>query len=69
MKLGTIVYLHDTFHLAKDLDVTHRASQDEAEKLLKKAQKIGSSAPFLGIFNNISKPVPYVILCFALHHW
>ena len=25
MKLTTIVYLHETFHLAKNLDVTHRA--------------------------------------------
>ena len=37
MKLGTIVDLHEAFHLTKDLGVTHRAWQDVAEKPLKKA--------------------------------
>ena len=37
MKLDTIVDRHETFHLTKDLGVTHRAWQDVAEKPLKKA--------------------------------
>ena len=69
MKLGKIVYLHQTFHLTKDLGVICREWQGVAEKTLKKAKKIGFLDPFLGIFNNTPKPVTYVILCLALHHW
>ena len=69
MKLGKIVYRYDTFHLTKDLGVTHRKWQDVAKKPLKKAPKIGFLEPFLRIFNNISKPVTYVILCLILHYW
>ena len=69
MKLITIVYLYETFHLTKDLGVTHRAWEGVAEKLLKKSKKIGFLAPFLRIFRTISKTVTYVILCLTLHHW
>ena len=39
MKFGKIVFLHDTFHLTKDLGVAHRDSGGMAEKPLKKCQK------------------------------
>ena len=32
MKLGTIVYLHETFYLTKDLGVTHKEWQGVVEK-------------------------------------
>ena len=46
MKLGTIVYLHETFHLTKDLGVVQGGSRSVAEKLLKKYPKMGFLAPF-----------------------
>ena len=69
MKLTTIVYLHETFHLTKDLGVTHRKWQGVVEKLFKKYQKIVFLAPFLRIFRSISKTITYVIHGLALHHW
>ena len=39
------------------------------KNLWKKPQKLVFLGPFPRIFNNISKPVTYVILCFILHHW
>ena len=69
MKFGTLVYLHETYHLTKDLSVTYREWQGVAEKPLKKAPQKVFLCPFLGIFSNISKPVTYAILCLALHHW
>ena len=36
MKLGTIVYLHETFNLTKDLGVLQRESESVARKPLKK---------------------------------
>ena len=39
IKLTTIVYLHETFHLAKDLGITHRAWEGVAKKPLKKKPK------------------------------
>ena len=69
MKPDTIVYLHETFHLTKDLSVTQWAWQGVAKRPLIKAQKNGFSGPFLGIFSNISKPIIYVILDISLHHW
>ena len=41
MKLTMIVYLHDTFHLTKDLDVTHRVWEGVVENYLQKSQKFG----------------------------
>ena len=69
MKLIAIVYLHKTFHLTKDLGVTHRTWEGVTEKLLKKSQKISFLAPFFQIFRSISETITYVILCLALHHW
>ena len=69
MKLWTIVYLHETFHLTKDLGVTFREWQGVAVKPLKKAPKIGFLALFLGILRTIWKTVICVILCLVLHHW
>ena len=46
MKFGKIVFLHDTFHLTKDLGVAHRDSGGMAEKPLKKCQKMGFMALF-----------------------
>ena len=69
MKLTTIVYLHENFYLTKDLGVTHMEWQGVAEKPLKKAPKNRFLGSFLRIFNNISKPVIYVVLSLALHHW
>ena len=54
MKLTMIVYLHDTFHLTKDLGVTHRVWEGEVENYLQKSQKFGVFASFLGIFCTIS---------------
>ena len=53
MKLCTIVYLHENFHLTKDLGVTFREWQGVAVKPLKKAPKIGFLALFLGILRAI----------------
>ena len=47
MKLGMVVYLHEIFHLTKDLGVAQRVWQGMAKKPLKKALKIGFLAPFL----------------------
>ena len=41
MKLGTIVYLHETFHFSEDFGVIHREWQGVVEKSLTKAPKIG----------------------------
>ena len=39
MKVGTIAYLYETFHLTKGLAVFFRAWQNVAQKPPKKAQK------------------------------
>ena len=39
------------------------------KNLWKKPQKIDFLGSFLRIFNNISKPVTYVVLSLALNHW
>ena len=57
MKLTRIVYLHETFHLAKGLGVTLKAREDVAEKPLKISKNIVFLAPFLGIFSTISTTV------------
>ena len=44
MKLGMIVYLHETFLLTEDLGATFRAWQGVAKKPSKKPQKVGFSA-------------------------
>ena len=62
IKLTTIVYHHETFHLKKYLGVTHWAWEGVAKKPLKKRPKIGFLAPFLGIFSTITKTVTYAIL-------
>ena len=41
MKLGMIVYLHQTFRLTEDIGVTFRAWQGMAKKPPKKPQKVG----------------------------
>ena len=69
MKLGTIVYLHKTFHLTKDLGTSFRAWLGVAQKPSKKALKTHFLAQLLGIFISKWKPVTYVILCVVLHHW
>ena len=69
MKLGMIVYLHETFHLTKGLGLTQRVLEGVTKKPPKKTPKLGFLAPFLGIFRTTSKTVTYVILCLALHHW
>ena len=61
MKLGTIVYLHETFHLTKYLRAEFRVWQGVVQKPLKKAPKVGFWAYFLGIFTTISKSVMYVM--------
>ena len=68
MKLDTIMYLDENFHLTKDLGFALRASQGVIRKPPKKTPKIGFLGQFHRIFNNISKPVTYVIFCLALHH-
>ena len=65
MKCTTVVYLHETFHLTKDLGVAHRAWPKTSQKKPKN-RFFGS---IFRIFRNISKTVTYVILCLALHHW
>ena len=68
MKLDTIAYRHETFHLTKDLGGAQRGSEGVAQKPLKKALKLGFLDPFHIIFNYKSKSVMYAILCLALHH-
>ena len=62
------MYLHETFHLAKNWVVTHKAYKGVIEKPLKKSLKISFLAPFLGIFRTISKTVIYVMRYIALHY-
>ena len=40
MTLTRIMYLNKTFHLAKNIGVTHRAQEGVNEKALKMAQKV-----------------------------
>ena len=61
MKLGTIVYLDDTFHLTKDLRANFRVWQGVGQKPPKKAPKAGFWVYFLGNFTTISKTVIYVM--------
>ena len=56
MKLGTIVYLHEIFHLTEDLGVAQRVWQGVAKKPLKKALKMGFLAPFLVFSGLYEKP-------------
>ena len=56
MKLGTIVYLHEIFHLTKYLGITQGEWQGVAKKPLKKALKIGFLAPFLVFSGLYQKP-------------
>ena len=62
MKLDTVVYLHETFHLTKGLGVTHKGWEGVAEKLPKETPKIVFLALSPGILSTISKTVTYVIL-------
>ena len=57
MKLGTIVYLHETFRLTKDLGVALNGSGGVFGKPLKKNPKMGFLGPFLGSFNSLSKTI------------
>ena len=41
MKLTTILYLHEIFHLAKNWGVAHKVWEGVIEKPLLKSQKIG----------------------------
>ena len=61
MKLGTIVYLDETFHLTKDLRANCRVWQGVAQKPPKKPPKVGFWACFLGNSTIISKTVIYVM--------
>ena len=47
IKLGTIIYLHETFHLTKDLGVALSGLGGVARKTSKKCQKMGFLAPFI----------------------
>ena len=69
VKLTRIVYLHETFHLTKNLGVAQRGSGAWTENLWKKPPKMGFLGPFLGSFKNLSITVTYAILCFTLHRW
>ena len=61
MKVGTIVYLHETFQLTKDLSANFRVWEGVAEKPRKKASKVGFWAYFFRNFKTISKTVIYVM--------
>ena len=69
MKHSTILYLHKIFHLAKNLGVAHRVSEDMVEKPLKKSQKIVFLGSFPRIFETTSKAVTYMMPYLALHDW
>ena len=56
MKLGTIMYVNDTFRLTKDLGVAQRGSGGVAGKPLKKCQKMGFLAPFFQFLKLYKKP-------------
>ena len=58
MKLTTIKYHHETFHLAENQGVTHRAQES-----------VSFLASFLVISRTIYKTVLHMILCLAQHHW
>ena len=53
MKLGTIVYLHQTFRLRKDLGTSFKAWQDVALKPPKNPPKLKFLDYFLEIFSTI----------------
>ena len=59
MKLGTIVYLHETFHLTKDLGVAQRGSWGVVGKPLKKCQKMSFLAPFFE-FSKLYQKLEYI---------
>ena len=69
MKLTTIVYHQENFHLTKDLGVAQRCSGGVAGKPVKKCQKMGFFGSIFRISKTISKTVTYMILCHALHRW
>ena len=69
IKLARIVYLHESFHLTKDLGVAQEGSGGVAGKPLKKCPKMGFFGSIFRIFKIISKTVTYLILCIALHRW
>ena len=52
MKLGTIMDLHQTFYLTKDLSVAPKGSKGVAQKPLKKNPKVGFFGPYVRILNN-----------------
>ena len=56
MKLGTIMYVNDTFRLTKDLGVAQRGSGGVAGKPLKKCQKMVFLAPFFQFSKLYQKP-------------
>ena len=53
MKLGTIVYLHETIRLTQDLDATFRAWHRVTKKPPKKPQKVGFWAEKLEFLKEI----------------
>ena len=61
MKFTRIVYLHETFHLTKDLRANYRVWQGVAQKPPKKAPKLGFWVYFLENFTTISKTAIYVM--------
>ena len=65
MKLTRIVYLHEAFHLKKDLGVALNGSGVVAGKPLKKCQKMGFWAPFFQFSKLYQKPS--YMWYFALH--
>ena len=56
MKLTTIVYFHGTFHLTKDLGVTHRVWEGVVQKPLKKSQQMVFWLLFLEFSGLYQKP-------------
>ena len=68
MKLTSIMYLHETFHLVKNWGVTHRLKEGVVQKLLKTNHKMRFLGSLPQIFRNTSKTVIHVIENIALYY-
>ena len=67
MKITTIKYHPNTFHLAENYGVNHRVYEGVTKKPLKKSQKISFWLLFFYFLRH--KTELHMILCFSLHHW
>ena len=69
MKLTKIMYLHETFHLAKNFDITPRVQVGVVQEALTKSQKISFWTQFWPFLYTWTKTLTYIMHYFALHQW